>query len=56
LTLETARALEITDLLWRCDSHGQPMPVVRAEAVSRLAGLGQRRAARGADRGADAGH
>ena len=46
LTLEIARALEITDLLWQCNDHGQPIPVPRAEAVSRLAGLGQRRAAR----------
>jgi len=46
LTLEVARALEITDLLWQCDDHGKPIPVLRAEAVSRLAGLGQRRAAR----------
>ena len=46
LTLEIAAALEITDLLWQCNDHGQPIPVPRAEAVSRLAGLGQRRAAR----------
>jgi SAM-dependent methyltransferase len=46
LTLQIAGALEITDLLWQCNDHGQPIPVLRAEAVSRLAGLGQRRAAR----------
>ena len=46
LTLEIAGALEITDLLWQCNDHGQPIPVARAEAVSLLAGLGQRRAAR----------
>lgn len=41
-----AGALEITDLLWQCDGDGNPVPVVRSEAVSRLAELGQRRAAR----------
>jgi SAM-dependent methyltransferase len=46
LTPEIAGALEITDLLWQCNDHGQPIPVLRAQAVSRLAGLGQRRAAR----------
>jgi SAM-dependent methyltransferase len=46
MTPEIAGALEITDLLWQCDGHGQPIPVLRTEAVSRLAGLGQRRAAR----------
>jgi SAM-dependent methyltransferase len=40
------RALEITDLLWRADAEGNRLPVVRAEAVDRLARLGQRRAAR----------
>jgi SAM-dependent methyltransferase len=40
------RALEITDLLWRADANGRRLPVVRAEAVERLASLGQRRAAR----------
>jgi SAM-dependent methyltransferase len=39
-------ALEITDLLWQCDGHGKPVPVLREEAASRLAELGQRRAAR----------
>jgi SAM-dependent methyltransferase len=38
--------LEITDLLWQSNSHGQPVPVRQAEAVARLVGLGQRRAAR----------
>jgi SAM-dependent methyltransferase len=46
LTLEIAGALEITDLLWQCNDQGQPIPVPQAAAVSRLAGLGQRRAAR----------
>jgi SAM-dependent methyltransferase len=46
LTPEIAGALEITDLLWQCNDHGQPIPVLRAQAASRLAGLGQRRAAR----------
>lgn len=39
-------ALEVTDLLWQCDGAGNPVPVVRSEAVSQLAALGQRRAAR----------
>jgi hypothetical protein len=46
LSLQIAGALEITDLLWQCDGYGEPVPVLRAEAVSRLAELGQRRAAR----------
>jgi SAM-dependent methyltransferase len=46
LTLDIAGALEITDLLWQCDGHGKPIPVLRAAAVSQLAARGQRRAAR----------
>jgi SAM-dependent methyltransferase len=45
-TVKNDAALEITDLLWQGDSEGDPLPVPRAAAVSRLAGLGQRRAAR----------
>jgi hypothetical protein len=46
LRLEMAGALEISDLPWRCDGHGKQIPVLQAEAVSRLAGPGQRQAAR----------
>ena len=45
-TLGIAGALEITDLLCQCDDDGEPIPVLRAEAASRLAARGQRRAAR----------
>ena len=38
--------LEIIDLLWPVDGDGNRLPVVQAEAVERLASLGQRRAAR----------
>jgi SAM-dependent methyltransferase len=40
------RALEILDVLWQADTAGNRLPVVKAEAVERLAGLGQQRAAR----------
>jgi SAM-dependent methyltransferase len=40
------RPLEIIDLLWPVDGDGNRLPVVQAEAVERLASLGQRRAAR----------
>jgi SAM-dependent methyltransferase len=40
------RALEILDVLWQADTAGNRLPVVKAEAVDRLTGLGQRRAAR----------
>jgi SAM-dependent methyltransferase len=46
LTLGTAGALEITDVLWQADEDGRPVPVVRAEAASLLAERGQQRAAR----------
>ena len=42
----STRALEIIDLLWRADSHGRRLPVVRAEAIDQLASRGERRAAR----------
>ncbi len=41
-----AAAAEITDLLWPLDAEGRRLPVVQAEVVSQLAGLGQRRAGR----------
>jgi SAM-dependent methyltransferase len=40
------RPLEITDLLWPVDAGGVPVPVVKADVLDRLSGLGQRRAAR----------
>jgi SAM-dependent methyltransferase len=46
MPLRIAEALEITDLLWRADADGNRLPVLRADAVSRLAERGQRRAAR----------
>jgi hypothetical protein len=41
-----AGPLEITDLLWRDGADGERLPAVKAEVMARLAGLGQRRAAR----------
>src|SRR5271165_1513450 len=41
-----AGPLEITDLLWPAGADGGRLPVVKAEVMARLAGLGQRRAAR----------
>ena len=38
--------LEITDLLWPAGADGGRLPAVKAEVMARLAGLGQRRAAR----------
>jgi SAM-dependent methyltransferase len=41
-----ARLLEITDLLWRVDGDGAPVPVVKAGVVGALRDRGQRGAAR----------
>lgn len=41
-----AGLLEITDLLWSVDVDGTRLPVAKAEVMTRLAGLGQRRGTR----------
>lgn len=38
--------VEITDLLWRLDEHGRPLPVMRSAVLERLEASGQHRAAR----------
>lgn len=35
MTLEIAGALEITDLLWQGNGHGERVPVSRAESVTK---------------------